>query len=116
MARCPRCGARGSRASDWRCVIRRTSADKGRHQARGGTGRALPAWLWRWLGGIVATAQPKGKIGLLVLRTPRMPDADALVVLRMADWVALTGPDGTLRLAGATEAHERLTAGQSVKL
>lgn len=53
--------------------------------------RALPAWLWRWLGGIVATAQPKGKIGLLVLRTPRMPDAEALVVLRMADWVALQG-------------------------
>jgi hypothetical protein len=53
--------------------------------------RSLPAWLWRWLGGIVATAQPKGKIGLLILRTPRMRDADALVVLRMADWVELHG-------------------------
>jgi hypothetical protein len=54
--------------------------------------RSLPAWLWRWLAGIVATAEGHGKVGVLVLRTPRMEDRDALVVLRMTDWRDLHGP------------------------
>jgi hypothetical protein len=55
---------------------------------------SLPDWLWRWLGGIVATARTRQKIGILVLRTPRMKDADALVVLRYSDWVDLHGKSG----------------------
>jgi hypothetical protein len=53
--------------------------------------RSLPDWLWSWLGGIVATARTQQKIGILVLRTPRMKDADALVVLRFSDWQDLHG-------------------------
>lgn len=53
--------------------------------------RALPAWLFAWLSGIVADAKPAGKVGILILRKPRMEDADALVVLRYADFVDLHG-------------------------
>jgi hypothetical protein len=53
--------------------------------------RALPSWLWSWLGGIVATAERAEKIGVLVLKVPRMRDADALVLVRWADWVELHG-------------------------
>jgi hypothetical protein len=53
--------------------------------------RMLPAWLWAWLGGIQGTAAKQGRIGVLVLRVPRMRDEDALVVLSWRDWVALHG-------------------------
>jgi hypothetical protein len=53
--------------------------------------KSLPAWLFDWLDGIRRAAQPVGKTGVLVLRKPRMDDADALVILRYADWVALHG-------------------------
>jgi hypothetical protein len=53
--------------------------------------RMLPAWLFAWLGGIVATAERTGKIGVLVLKIPRMADADAMVVLRWRDWIDLHG-------------------------
>jgi len=53
--------------------------------------RALPAWLFDWLGGICGTAKITNRVGILVLKTPRMRDAEALVVLRWADWVALHG-------------------------
>jgi hypothetical protein len=46
-----------------------------------------------WLGGVVATAESHDRIGVLVLRTPRMDDRDALVVLRMRDWGDLHGSD-----------------------
>jgi hypothetical protein len=52
--------------------------------------RMLPAWLFAWLGGIVAAAGPR-RTGVLVLRRPRMPRADALVCVRWADWVDLVG-------------------------
>jgi hypothetical protein len=50
----------------------------------------LPAWLFRWLSGIVAAAEP-GQFGVLVLRRPRTPRSDALVCVRWKDWVALHG-------------------------
>ena len=53
----------------------------------------LPGWLWEWLTGIVVTAERKQKIGVLVLKVPRMRDADALVVLKWRDWVALHGEE-----------------------
>lgn len=52
--------------------------------------RSLPAWLFDWLGGIVQTT-PKGKVGILLLRKPRQEDADALVVMRYADFRDLHG-------------------------
>jgi hypothetical protein len=54
--------------------------------------RALPAWLFAWLKGIVATATKHQKVGVLLLKRPHMEDADALVVLRWGDWVDLHGP------------------------
>jgi hypothetical protein len=57
--------------------------------------RALPGWLWDWLGGIQGNAKPKGKAGVLVLKLPRMADTEALVILSWSDWVALHGrPEG----------------------
>ena len=56
--------------------------------------RMLPAWLWSWLGGIQGTATKHGRIGVLVLRVPRMRDDDALVILSWRDWVALHGAAG----------------------
>jgi len=56
--------------------------------------RMLPAWLWAWLGGIQGTARRQGRIGVLVLRVPRMRDEEALVVLAWRDWVALHGAAG----------------------
>lgn len=54
--------------------------------------RALPGWLFDWLNGIVGSAQDTRRVGVLVLKTPGMTDADALVVLRWSDWVDLHGP------------------------
>jgi len=56
--------------------------------------RMLPAWLWAWLGGIQGTATRQGRIGVLVLRVPRMRDDEALVILSWRDWVALHGDAG----------------------
>jgi len=52
--------------------------------------RSLPAWLWRWMRGIVSTT-PAPKVGILVLMTPGQDQKDALVVLRYADWCDLHG-------------------------
>jgi hypothetical protein len=52
--------------------------------------KSLPAWLFDWLSGICGTT-PAGKIGILILRTPRMRNADALVVMRFSDFVDLHG-------------------------
>jgi hypothetical protein len=51
----------------------------------------LPSWLWEWLTGICATAERSNKVGVLVLKVPRMRDADAIVLLKWKDWVALHG-------------------------
>ena len=61
--------------------------------------KSLPAWLFDWLGGICASAQTTNRIGVLVLRTPRMKDADALVVVRYQDWISLIGDAGSIRNA-----------------
>lgn len=53
--------------------------------------RSLPAWLFNWLGGICGTAKASDRIGVLVIKKPRMKDSDAIVMLRWADWVALHG-------------------------
>jgi hypothetical protein len=97
----------------WKAYERRCCRDVGteriavtgeRHGADGQTSmfafqfklrRALPDWLFRWLGGITETAGRSGKVGILVLKKPRQKDADALVVLRWADWVDLHGPTRT---------------------
>lgn len=53
--------------------------------------KSLPAWLWAWLNPIAAEANQQGRVGILVLRTPRMRNADALVVLKYSDFVSLHG-------------------------
>ena len=53
--------------------------------------KALPVWLWSWLGGIRGDAQPHGKIGILILKKPRQADVDGLVVLSYGDFVDLVG-------------------------
>jgi hypothetical protein len=59
--------------------------------------RSLPVWLWTWLAGIVGTAAKTNRIGVLVLKRPRMRDEDALVVVRWRDWVDLHGTTSTER-------------------
>jgi hypothetical protein len=54
--------------------------------------RLIPTWLFTWLAGITSTASRDGKVGVLVLKRPRMEDGDAVVVLRWRDWVDLHGP------------------------
>lgn len=91
----------------WKAFERRLCRDVGttripvtgeRHGADGRTNlfafqfklrRSLPAWIFAWLDGICGAAGDK--TGVLVLKRPRMKDADALVVLRWRDWVALHG-------------------------
>lgn len=51
----------------------------------------LPGWMFEWLYGICANAQPKGKIGVLILKAPGMRDSEALVCVKWGDWVALHG-------------------------
>ncbi len=53
--------------------------------------RCLPQWLWDWLGGIQANAQPAGKVGVLILSKPRQRAAESLVVLSLKDWQDLHG-------------------------
>lgn len=53
--------------------------------------RMLPTWLFLWLDGICGTAKRANKVGVLVLKVPRMKDADALVILKWSDWVDLHG-------------------------
>lgn len=62
--------------------------------------RAIPSWLFEWLGGIVATAARSNRIGVLVMKRPGMEDGDALVMLRYRDWVDLHGTS-----AFAEQAH-----------
>jgi hypothetical protein len=53
--------------------------------------RAIPGWLWDWLGGIQASAKASGRCGVLVLKKPRQDDSEAVVVLSWKDWVDLHG-------------------------
>lgn len=53
--------------------------------------KALPPWLWDWLGGICATAKPNGKIGVLILTKPGQRDREGIVCLRYADFCDLHG-------------------------
>lgn len=53
--------------------------------------RSLPSWLWAWLNPIAARANDAGRVGLLILRTPGMRKADALVVVKYSDFVSLHG-------------------------
>lgn len=55
--------------------------------------RSLPTWLWEWLSGIRHVAQ-EGQVGVLVLHQPGGAISESLVIVAMADWVALHGQDG----------------------
>lgn len=53
--------------------------------------RVLPAYLFEWLAGICRTAVRSNRIGVLVVKLPRMRDEDALVCIRWKDWIDLHG-------------------------
>jgi len=53
--------------------------------------RTIPGWLATWLAGITGTARRLDRVGVLVLHQPGTEVDDALVVLRMRDWVDLHG-------------------------
>lgn len=53
--------------------------------------RTLPDWLWAWLNPIASEAATQGRVGILVLRKPRMRNGDSLVVMKYADFVSLHG-------------------------
>ena len=38
--------------------------------------RAIPGWLWDWLGGIQTHAKAKGRVGVLVMKRPREEDGE----------------------------------------
>ena len=59
--------------------------------------KAIPGWLWGWLDGIRGNAEPRGKVGVLVLKKPRQQDAEGLVVLTWAAWKDLHGSHGERR-------------------
>ena len=52
-----------------------------------------PSYLKDWLAGIVATAKTRGKVGIVVWKEPGRgkDDGDALVVMRLRDFVDLHG-------------------------
>ena|SRR5215471_4144704 len=75
---------------------------------------SLPQWLFAWLGGICNNAKRAEKIGLLVLKTPRMRDGDAIVVCRMRDFVDLHGaslPTSSIATVNAHGEHEPVLPG-----
>jgi hypothetical protein len=53
--------------------------------------RLIPSWLFNWLGGICDAAKPAGKVGILVLNMPQRDTAEALVIMRLADFRDLYG-------------------------
>lgn len=58
--------------------------------------RSIPRWLWEWLSGIRRSASD-GQVGVLVLHRPYDELREALVVVSLADWVALHGAVGEQR-------------------
>lgn len=55
----------------------------------------IPVWLFSWLDPIVRIARLSERIGVLVLKRPKMLDADALVIMRWGDFASLHGKGGT---------------------
>lgn len=60
--------------------------------------KGQPAYLRDWLAGIVATAQPRNRIGIVIWkeagRGKGREDDEALVILRLKDWQDLHGTQG----------------------
>lgn len=55
-------------------------------------GRNRPSYLDDWLSGICGTARDAEKIGLVVWSSKGEKQADAIVMMRLADFVSLHGP------------------------
>ena len=53
--------------------------------------RGLPSYLRDWLRGIVAAGERSGTTGVVVWKSPRALDDEAVVVLRLKDWQAWHG-------------------------
>lgn len=72
--------------------------------------KGQPSYLREWLSGIVATAKARGRVGIVIWKesgTGR-PDSEALVVLRLADWIDL---HGNPEVSAALNVRERAGAG-----
>lgn len=52
-----------------------------------------PSYLREWLNGIVQTAKDRNRIGIVIWKEAGRgyPDGEALVVLRLSDWIDLHG-------------------------
>ena len=53
----------------------------------------VPGYLTKWLAGITSTAAQSGNTGIIVWRAPGTLNGDALVILKLSDWVAWHGID-----------------------
>ena len=60
--------------------------DAGPFQYQCKLGRAMPSYLSKWLAGIRSTAARSGSTGLVVWKPKHGRDADAVVILSLADW------------------------------
>ena len=72
-------------------------------------GRNRPGYLADWLNGICGVAADKGKTGIVVWSSPRERQGDAIVLMRLRDFVDLHGPvtspscDGCVKIVAARE-------------
>ena len=73
--------------------------------------RGLPSYLRDWLRGIVSAGERKNSIGVVIWKAPHKPDDDAVVILRLADWQALHGPQKTKRPAQSKPSVSRIGPG-----
>lgn len=55
--------------------------------------KAIPKCIRAWSDSICATAKREGKVGVLILKEPRLHDVNVLVILRYADWLELHHSD-----------------------
>lgn len=53
--------------------------------------KAIPKCIRQWSDGIADVARRQHKVGVLIVKEPRLHDDNALVILRYRDWVALHG-------------------------
>lgn len=53
--------------------------------------RAIPKCIRQWSDGIADLARRQRKVGILIVKEPRLHDDNALVILRYRDWVELHG-------------------------
>ena len=66
----------------------------------------VPDYLTRWLAGITATAAQSGTTGVVVWRAPGTLNDDALVILKLSDWVDWHGNEQAVQKHLAVDRRE----------